>query len=581
MMRIRIKNTLLRLLLCTVPFFVQTVSAQEQPAEKEQQLSETGNQRLGEESLMSEGMKYMMLDEPSRALPVFQKLIEKKPQDAAGHFMAANALQKLGKVNEATEAARTAYTLSKANTFYAQKLADLYSRQKKYKESAEIYEKLVSADPTNVQFGLELAAVYVFSSQFDKAIQAYNRLEKAIGITEEISFQKKQLYLRQNKLDKAIAEIRKLVEAESTEAQYRIELAELLLANEKYEEAVAPLEEALKINPDEAQAHILLADLYRRKGDVEKCNRELNLVFSNPNIDAEPKVRVLSGYLAMLSSEDDRAEAVHLSRKLIETHPRESKGYVLYADLLAQSGKKAEARDMYAKAARMDGSVYEVWGALLQLDGELNQIDSLLTHSEMALEVFPNQGMIWYSNGAANLMKRNFKKAVSALEESKKLLSNNQQMAVAINAQLGDAYNGIGDHIKSDSAYELALKDDPDNDHVLNNYSYFLSVRKTQLDKALSMSEKLVKRHAGNATYLDTHAWVLYMKKEYAKAKEYLEKAIGDSANVSGTIVEHYGDVLFKLGDKTKALEQWKKARQMGGAGETIDKKIATGTLYD
>ncbi len=581
MMRIRFQNLIVALFLSLAPFLLQMVSAQKQAAGNDLKASSPDSLKRENESILAEGMKYMMLDEPSRALPFFEKLILKKPLDPTAHYLSAQALLKLDKLPEAADAAKKAYSLESNNAFYAQKLADLYGKQKKYKESAEIYESLLSKDAGNVQLGLELAAVYVFSSQFEKAIQTYDRLEKSIGVTEEISFQKKQLYLRQNQLDKAIAEIKKLIASESTEAQYRIELAELYLANDKLNEAVIPLEEALKIDPDEAQAHILLADIYRRKGDVEKCNKELNLVFSNPNIDSEPKVRVLSGYLAMLGKNGDRTEAMSLSKKLIELHPKESKGYVLYADLLVQSGKKAEARDMYAKAARIDGSVYEVWGALLQLDGELNQIDSLLTHSEMALEVFPNQGMIWYSNGSANLMKRNFRKAVSALEESRKLLANNMQMAVAINAQLGDAYNGIGDHSKSDSAYELALKDDPNNDHVLNNYSYFLSVRKVQLDKALSMSEKLVRRHANNATYLDTHAWVLYMKKEYSSAKEYLEKAMSDSTNLSGTILEHYGDVLFKLGDKAKALENWRKAKQMGGAGETIDKKIATGTLYD
>jgi hypothetical protein len=45
---------------------------------------------------------------------------------------------------------------------------------------------------------------------------------------------------------------------------------------------------------------------------------------------------------------------------------------------------------------RIDGSVFQVWGAILQLDGDLNQVDSMLAHSEKALEVFPNQGMFWY-----------------------------------------------------------------------------------------------------------------------------------------------------------------------------------------
>ncbi|MNL47140.1 Tetratricopeptide repeat protein [compost metagenome] len=125
------------------------------------------------------------------------------------------------------------------------------------------------------------------------------------------------------------------------------------------------------------------------------------------------------------------------------------------------------------------------------------------------------------------------------------------------------------------------MKADPDNDHVLNNYSYFLSLRKEKLDLALKMSEKLVQQHQNNPTYLDTYAWVLYIRKDYKKAKEFLEKAMLDSSGVSGTIVEHYGDVLFKLGERDNAVAQWKKAKRMGETTELLDKKIATGALHE
>ncbi len=548
--------------------------------EKETTEEVTTTFRLEEESLAAEGMKYMMMEEPSRALPIFEKLVKSSPSDAAAHFMMASALIKLNQTEDALPHAKLAYETDPGNQFYAQQLSEIYTKQKKYAEAAKLFEVLVSKDPTNIQFGVELAAMYVFNDQFEKAIATYDQLEKSIGITEEITHQKEQLYLRQNKIDKAIEEARKLIAAEPDELDYRVELAELLIANDRIDKAIEPLEEALRLNPDEAQAHVLLADIYRRKGDVEKCNRELQIVFSNPNLDAEPKVRVLSGYLSMLKTDKDREEALSLAKQLIDTHPRDSRALVLYGDLLVQKGRKTEARDIYTRAARLDGSVYEVWGAILQLDGELSQVDSLLAHSEQALEVFPNQGMIWYSNGSAQLMKRNYKRAVSSLEESRRLIES-PEMKLLINAQLGDAYNGLGDHSKSDASYELVLKDDPNNDHVLNNYSYFLSLRKDKLDLALQLSERLVLRHKDNATFLDTHAWVLYIRKDYKKAKEFLERAVLSKENVSGTIVEHYGDALFQLGEREKAVEQWKKAKTMGETSEQLDKKIATGILHE
>ena len=43
----------------------------------------------------------------------------------------------------------------------------------------------------------------------------------------------------------------------------------------------------------------------------------------------------------------------------------------------------------------------------------------------------------------------------------------------------------------------------------------------------------------------------------------------------SGTVVEHYGDILFKLGKKGEAVNYWKKAKELGTDSSTLEQKIA------
>lgn len=533
------------------------------------------------EELMIDAMRLLMKGEAPQALIEIEKLLQIKPEASAAHYVHAKILKELKKNELATSAAQKAFDLSPSTTTYGVLLAELYTEQKMYQEAATIYEQLLVLEPRNVSFGIELGSAYIFTKEYDKAIQAYDKLEKVMGVTPEITRQKQQLYLRQNQLQKAIEESTKLIASDPSDARHYVELAELLIANQRIEESIPHLEKAIKLNPDEAQAHVLLADIYRKQGNIERSVKELTSVFANPNLDAAPKVGVLAGYISMGTSEQDKQDALTLAKLVVDTHPEEARAVVIYADLLARQGEKEKARDLYAKAASLDPSVYEIWAAVLQLDGELNQIDSLLVHSDKALEIFPNQSMLWYSNGMANLIKKNYTKAIQAFEECIALAGNMPDLIRAVNAQLGDAYNGKGDHQKSDNYYEKVLKEDPENDHVLNNYSYFLSLRKEQLDKALSMSTKLVQKHQNNATYLDTHAWVLYVRKEYAEARRYLELALKESENVSGTILEHYGDVLYQLGQKDKALEQWKKAKNVGEASDKIDLKIQTGKLHE
>jgi tetratricopeptide (TPR) repeat protein len=329
---------------------------------------------------------------------------------------------------------------------------------------------------------------------------------------------------------------------------------------------------------------LVLSDVYRSRGDAKRSNRELELAFINPDLDADTKVSILASYVSRLTDDESKNNALKLAETIAKLHPVNAKVYTVYGDLLLMKNEKAQARNMYVAATRIDKSVFEVWERVIRLDGELNQLDSLLVHSEQALELFPNQATLYYFNGIGQLNKKNYKKATEVLEEGQTLAISNIDLLNEFNILLGDAYNGAGNNSMSDQSYEEVLKSDPNNAHVLNNYSYYLSLRKENLPKAREMAKRLVDKNPDEPTYLDTYAWVLYVSKQYTEANKYLEKAVQLSQQKNkenGTIIEHYGDVLFKLGQTDKALEQWKKAKKMGETSDMLEKKITTGKLYE
>jgi tetratricopeptide (TPR) repeat protein len=266
---------------------------------------------------------------------------------------------------------------------------------------------------------------------------------------------------------------------------------------------------------------------------------------------------------------------------LEKEYPEQPNVQVVGGDLYLSLGKSTEAQKKYLKAIELGATNFEVWQNLLYLELQLEQHDNVIKHSEQALEYFPNQAMLHYFNGLAWLRKRHNREAANALEQAKKLSASNPGMLNELNATLGDAYNALKEYEKSDKAYEDALAANPANDVVLNNYSYFLALRKANLEKAEKMSAQLVKNNPDNATYLDTYAWVLYVREKYKDAKKVIEKAIS-SGIANATHVEHYGDILFKLGEVENAVQQWEKARRMlTSSNETLNKKIANRKMYE
>jgi tetratricopeptide (TPR) repeat protein len=173
------------------------------------------------------------------------------------------------------------------------------------------------------------------------------------------------------------------------------------------------------------------------------------------------------------------------------------------------------------------------------------------------------------------MQQKDYEKAVKSFSKGEKMTTEDLKLRAQFLANQGDAYHSLNKHTESDEAYDKALKLDPDNAYVLNNYSYYLSLRKANLEKAKQMSAYSNKLEPNNSSFLDTYAWILFQLEDYAGAREWQEKAIKADGEKSGTVLEHYGDILFKLGKKAEAVEYWKKAKQAGTDSETINRKIS------
>jgi tetratricopeptide (TPR) repeat protein len=389
------------------------------------------------------------------------------------------------------------------------------------------------------------------------------------------------------KTEDAIKEGEKLVEAYPDEERYMMELAETLSKNKLGTRAVALIEKYIANNPDASNAKLILAGIYRENGQEQRSRELLNALFDDPKIETVSKILVLGTYNVILTKQVSKGQidpslesyVSGLVEKLKKNSPKDPDVFGVSGDINTTLSNNTEAQKDYLRAVQLGATNFEAWQNLLVLESTLNQFDSLIVHSEAGLELFPNQALLYYFNGYAQMRKRHYREASGSLEQAKRLSASNQALVAEINSMLGDIYNGTREYTKSDNAYEQALAFNPNNDLVLNNYSYYLALRKENLERAEKMSAQLIKAHPKNASYLDTYAWVLFMREKYKEARKVMETAI-DTGDAGATHFEHYGDILFKLGETDDAVRQWQKAKSMDGDNETIDKKIANRRLY-
>lgn len=551
------------------------------------------------------GMGKFLIEEYDDALKLFKEALSLSPDNAGIHYKIAETYFLQGVKSQATVHVKRAIELDDDNESYYVLLANIHKSELRPELAIKAYERLVAKKPKLVDYHFDLAELYSnlgrqyyqlklelsltdspkkgkkakklkevtekMDSYLNKALLSLSKIEKKYGVNEEITTNKQLILMRQDKLEEAYKEGDKLIEAYPDDPRYIIFQAELYQSNNQIDRAIDLLEKTVETYPNYGKAHLMLSELYKKTDRDDEAVTQLELAFADKQLPVSEKATKLNPYIMTINDGDNLEIARILVETLADVHPEDPHANTIIGDFYQSIKETEKARVYYRKVIELDENNLAMWQKIIAFDLELNDKENIIKDSEAALELFPNQPILWLYNGMGYSMNKQPEKAIQSLEQGRRMTSDNE-MKNTFSAQLGDIYNDIKNHDKSDEAYELVLKSNPNDAHVLNNYSYFLSLRGERLEEAKTMSKKLVTNHPNDPTYLDTYGWVLFQLGEYNESKLVLEKAA--SKLEDGTIVEHFGDALYQLGEIEKALEQWVKAKSLGGTTENIDKKI-------
>jgi len=270
-----------------------------------------------------------------------------------------------------------------------------------------------------------------------------------------------------------------------------------------------------------------------------------------------------------------------LIEALKSAHPNDAKPFTIAGDFYYRDGKLDQAQQNFRTAVELDPSRYPIWQQLMIIAFDKKDYEEVIQLGEASQELFPSQPTSYYFSGLSYLQQKKHSSAIDQFNTGKLMVIANDNLLAQFYASLGDAYHAIESYKDSDKSYNKSLELFPENTYVLNNFSYYLSLRKTKLDQAQEMMSLCVKLQPNQPSYEDTYAWIFYQKKDYKNALIWLEKALKNGGNSSATIVEHYGDALFQLDKAAEAFDQWLKAKELGSDSEWIDKKIADKILYE
>ena len=526
--------------------------------------------------------KEKMLGNYEMAETYFVQALKIDQNNAAALYEVANiyAFQK-DKV-KALVFSKKAASLDPDNVWYQLLYVDCLKQNKLMAEVPAVYEKIVKKNPDKIDYYYELANAYMLVNKPSDALKVYDKMESKFGVTEEISMSKLSIYKLSNNFEKGLEEVQKLIKKFPKEPKYYGMLGELYQSKGESQKAFQAYTDLLKLDPNNAFVHLSLADYYRNQKQNDKAFNEIKTAFKSKDLDIDTKIKILLSYYDITEKFPElKPDADTLCKILVDVHPDEAKAFAMYGDFLIRDKKLQEARIQYRKSIELDKEKFALWEQLMLIDSELNDFVSVERESKEAIELFPNQPLPYLFNGDVNIRLKNYKGAVDVLTEGKEFVINNKQLLTRFYSLLGDAQNYLKNFEASDLAYDKALDADPNNVFVLNNYAYYLSLRKLNLEKAEKMSKKSNELEPNNNSYQDTYGWILFQENKYDDAKVWVGKALDNGGRGNGTLLEHYGDVLYKLGDIENALKYWMDAKKATGASDLIDKKIADKKFYE
>ena len=421
-----------------------------------------------------------------------------------------------------------------------------------------------------------MADAYEKTSDYKKALAIYDTLQQWRGQSVELSSAKLKAYQALNDTTGAIHEMRALLASAPTNADYNLAMGKMLFMFGYRDSAMVYYDKAQQYEPDNGLTYLTKAEYYLALGDTLNYDRQTYQALVSTDLDVESKLQILVNYTkTLLSAKDTTHRTDHLFDVLIEQHPLEPQIRVLYSEYLMFIDNNEGAAEQIDYALNLDPTNKELWTRLMAYYLYAGNYEKAIEVGDKAIRLNPDNVELYSYLGSSCYSVKQYDKAIEVYDKALAILDSTQvDDRSNLLSGKADVKFAMGDTIAAFALYDQSLDLNPDNPGTLNNYAYFLALSNRDLDKAERMSAKTIVEDAANPTYLDTYAWVFYMRKEYTMAQLYIEMAINNEEQPTSELFEHYGYILLANGDKQKALEQWRKAIELKPDNEQLVKQI-------
>jgi len=519
------------------------------------------------------GSLYEMKGDNAQAILEYQDALSFEKNSAVYYALSRN-YSRLGKHALAIDAAKEAVRLDPANLDYRGTLAAAYVAAYETDTAALEYEEIVKRDSTNLDAWYNLARLYQARKPI-RSLELYEQITARFGPEWEVLLQTAELANKLRQYGKAADALSQMTDIDPGNQALMRTLAQTYVRAENYDGALKVLKEIQEANPADLDVLAEEAEIHLIRKEYKLAHDQFQTILKQDTVSMETRLHVGELYFAQMDKDSTLApEARSIFEGIKDKYPKDWHAYWFLGAIGTVTHDDSLTVRNFRKVTELASWNADAWVYLSSVFLDKNNFSEVSHVLEAALKVVPDDFRVNFLLGVAyNRLGQN-EQAVRVLERARQL---NGKDVDAI-SQLAIVYEALKRYDETDSLYEEALRLDPSNHLVLNNYAYSLAERNTSLERARDMALKAVASKPDNSSYLDTMGWIYFRLGDYKEAAEYVRKAI-EKGEVSSVVYEHLGDIYYKMDNKKGALEQWNIALQLDENNRELRDKITRGSL--
>lgn len=449
---------------------------------------------------------------------------------------------------------------------------------------------------------------------YEKAAEKYRKFLQTYGDEAAAWYGLARVLQAQNDLRSALEATAKAVALDASNPWYKILQADILEKVGQSADAVKVYRELCRQSPENVEFLERLAYLQVLAGQPKDA---LNTLDQIEKIKGITEAIVDKKHLIYLGMGDVKQAMGELQR-LINAYPTQVSYRHRLAQLYESVGNTVAARKVYEEILRLapddeaakmalfaerksGGSVLADLQALkpifedpkISIDSKVKQIipylakmakglppeaiPVLLDLGDIVQKIHPDDPKAWSLSGDLYYHANRYDEALTRYRTCIRLNSR----VFSVWANVLEILSHKRDYDELMRLSEQAMDDFP-NQPLAYYYYGVAAIEKGRLEEAIAQLEQAELMTVNNLALAldiaDQRGRALLLKKEYLLAQKHYEPWLTKGGDRHPGILEHYGDVLFWLGQQEKAIEYWRKAAQLAPSPR-LEQKVSSGRL--